>query len=184
MKRFAIAIFTLVLVASPMCQAAALSDRKTDKEQERSELREKVAQALEARDYKVEMDYAQGMRGRQVSLTSGYVLEVDGDKAEANLPFYGRAYNLPYGEGGGIRFDDAVLADYESTWSEKKLQTEISFRVSASGDVFLFNLTVFPDGNVSCSVSSNNRQPMSYRGQIILVDDRSGNDADKDNRKH
>ena len=158
-----------------MCRATVMPDRKSDKQQERRELREKVAQALEDRDYKIEMNLAQGMSSRQVNLSGGYVLEVDGDQAEANLPFYGRAYNLPYGDGGGIGFEKSDITDYSSVWNEKKLQTQITFKVAASGDVFKFNLTVFSDGNASCSVTSNNRQPMSYRGTMIFPKEKKKN---------
>ena len=50
--------------------------------------------------FTIEVDRALPMGGRTVHLTTPYSLEMRGDSAISYLPYFGRAYSLPY---GGIR---------------------------------------------------------------------------------
>lgn len=120
-------------------------------------------------DLKIEVEMAYPQAGRSVNLSSGYTLELKDGKATAYLPFYGRAYNLPYGEGGGFDFDEEDVMKYEEkeVTKHKKTYTEISFQVYAKGDTMVFHLTLFPGGNISLSVTSNNRAPISYTGEVV-----------------
>lgn len=118
---------------------------------------------------KIEVRMAYPQAGRSVNLSSGYTLELKDNKVSAYLPFYGRAYNLPYGEGGGFDFEEEEVMRYQEkeVMKHKKTYTEISFQVNAKGDTVTFHLTLFPGGNISLSVTSNNRAPISYTGEVV-----------------
>ncbi len=134
-----------------------------DKEQEKRD----VLASLDARRYVVEVDWAIPMSGKNISLSPGYTLEVRNDTLVVDLPFFGRATSLPYGDGGGIKLD-TVLEDYKShqITSGKNIRTEISFNAHGD-DHFRFFLVVFEDGSTNISVNSNNRTPMGYRGRLV-----------------
>ena len=68
--------------------------------------------------FTIEVDRALPMGGRTVHLTTPYSLEMRGDSAISYLPYFGRAYSLPYGGGDGMRFEESIN-DYQSTFDKK-----------------------------------------------------------------
>ena len=95
--------------------------------------------------------------------------------AEGHLPFFGRAYSLPYGEGGGIEFDAPMKNPQVKTEKKKKKQSvTFSFSVPGKGDTY--QITIETMGGDGCSVFlvSNNRTQISYSGKIRALE-REGN---------
>ena len=68
--------------------------------------------------FTIEVDRALPMGGRTVHLTTPYSLEMRGDSAISYLPYFGRAYSLPYGGGDGMRFEESIT-DYQSTFDKR-----------------------------------------------------------------
>ena len=85
----------------------------------------------------------------------------------SRLPFFGRAYSIPYGGGDGLMFE-AKLKDYTCR-DGKRGRKEIGFTADTDEDHFEFRLTVFPDGSSSVSVVSTNRQQISYGGTLSKI---------------
>ena len=98
----------------------------------------------------IEVDRALPMGGRTVHLTTPYSLEMRGDSAISYLPYFGRAYSLPYGGGDGMRFEESIT-DYQSTF-DKKGTARIKF--------------VFSNGSAIISVTPTNRQNITYQGEL------------------
>ena len=59
------------------------------------------------------------MKGGSKHLTSDYSLEIRNDSVYSYLPYFGVAYNVPYGGGKGLNFS-APLSEYTSTYSKKR----------------------------------------------------------------
>lgn len=159
MRSFKEIIAVLFIVCTPLFARAQAGDAE-------------IAAALERREFKFEATWANPMSSRSVNLSSGYTLVVDGTQARASLPFFGRAYSVPYNGDGGISFDMEEMEDYESEQVRKRKssKTEITFKVRASGDLFHFRLEVFAGGEASLSVNSANRSPISYRGNVVPLE--------------
>ena len=51
------------------------------------------------------------IRGRNITLSTPYPLEIRNDSVFSYLPYYGRAYSVPYGGGSGLIFN-APLKEY------------------------------------------------------------------------
>jgi len=51
---------------------------------------------------------------------------------KGHLPFFGRTYSLPYGEGGGIEFD-GVMKDREIKTENRKRKKSMIYRFSVTG---------------------------------------------------
>lgn len=111
-------------------------------------------------------------KGAHRSLTSSYDLTIKGDTAIAYLPFVGRAYSGAYGGDGAIEFD-GDMQDYKVELKEKKKekndQKVVSFVVKGNNDTYTCRLSVSRSGNASLTVTSNNRQAMSFNGQIKAI---------------
>lgn len=80
------------------------------------------------------------------------------------LPYFGRAYSLPYGGGDGMRFEESIT-DYQSTF-DKKGTARIKFVARTKEDTFRFDMQVFSNGSAIISVTPTNRQNITYQGEL------------------
>ena len=67
--------------------------KKERKEQKAKEIKEMI----DEQRFTIDVDRALPMGGRTVNLTTPYSFEMRGDSAISYLPYFGRAYSLPYG---------------------------------------------------------------------------------------
>ena len=88
--------------------------------------------------------------------------------AKGTLPFFGRAYSLPYGEGGGIEFD-GVMKD-----QSLKIEHIYRFSITAKNDTYQISMEISGGGNCSVNLNSNNRAQISYSGTVSPVKDETG----------
>lgn len=143
-------------------QPATAQSRKEKKERtERA-----VKEAIESKHYKISVNYMQPMRGRSRSLTSDYSIEVRNDSVFSYLPYFGVAYNIPYGGGKGLNFN-APITVYK-TQSLKKGKTKIDFKTGNEEDKYEYSLTIYPNGSASLHVLPTNRQAISYSGEMDI----------------
>ena len=77
-----------------------------------------VKEAIAARQYKINVDRMKPMRGSSSSLTTNYTLEVRNDSVFSYLPYFGVAYNAPYGGGKSLNFN-APSPDTQPSLSKK-----------------------------------------------------------------
>ena len=125
-----------------------------------------VAEMLQNRLYKVNFDRAFPMSAPSFALNYPYYISVIEDRVESFLPYFGRAYNIPYGGGQGLRFAGSIV-DYKVE-TGRKGQYEISFGAKTAEDDYTFNLEVFPTGEAYLTVTSVQRQAISFSGEIDL----------------
>lgn len=103
------------------------------------------------------------MSGRSILLTTPYGLQMKKDSVDVYLPYYGRAYQIPYGGGEGLRFK-APVENYSSKL--KKDRYRITFEATTSEDNFRFSVDLYDDGSANIHVTMRNRQPIHYSGQL------------------
>jgi len=139
---------------------ASCSSTKTTTESTR-ELNQKV----ESKDFTVDVNYANPMSGQQIFLTNGYNLRIKNDSAFAYLPYYGVAYSAPYGGDGGIKFSEPMNG-YSCKTNKKSDGWDIYFKVNAKENGYEILLNVFKNGNSTITVNSNNRQSISFYGEL------------------
>ena len=81
------------------------------KKEKKEQKKEAVRQLIVSEDYKIDVNTAMPMRGHSIPLTSQYSLQIRNDSVFSYLPYYGRAYSVPYGGGSGLIFN-APLKEY------------------------------------------------------------------------
>ena len=91
----------------------------TEPERKKAQTERSVREALNAGQYKIKVDYMQPMRGRSRALTSDYSIEIRNDSVFSYLPYFGVAYNVPYGGGKGLIFN-APLTEYKKESLKKE----------------------------------------------------------------
>lgn len=135
---------------------------QTRKEKE-SERKAFVEQQIADRHFKIDVSMAYPMSGNSIPLTSPYSLELRQDSADVFLPYFGRAYSVPYGGGNGLHFRSPVTG---LNMEKKKKGYEISFTSKTEEDTYDFFIDITDEGAVSISVTMRNRQSIRYSGEV------------------
>ena len=89
------------------------------------------------------------------------------DSLFSYLPYFGRAYDVPYGGGKGLNFD-APIESYEETLM-KNGQRHIEIGLKNDEDTYLYTIKVFDNGSSSIEVQSRRRESISYSGEMEFV---------------
>lgn len=154
--------FRYVMVSALFLLAAGTSGAQT-REEKKEALKAYVDEQVEARTFKIDADMAYPMSGRSIPLTSPYGLQMKKDSVDVCLPYFGRAYQIPYGGGEGLRFK-APVENYSSEL--KKDRYRIEFEATTSEDNFKFSVDVYDDGSSNIYVTMRNRQSIHYTGSL------------------
>ena len=129
-----------------------------------------MKELIVSENYKIDVNTAMPMRGRSIPLTSLYSLEIRNDSVISYLPYYGRAYSIPYGGGDGLNFK-AVLKEY-SMEMDKKGNAVIEFIARNPEDRYEYRVKVFPNGSASIDVNMQNRQSISFQGELYIKEEK------------
>jgi hypothetical protein len=127
-----------------------------------------VKTSVESKQFIFHAQTALPTSGRSRQLTSDYSLRVVSDSLVSNLPFYGRAYSVPYGSGdGGFNFTSTKF-EYTASPGKKK-GWNISIKPKDVTDFREFSLSLSDNGYGTLQALSNNRQPISFTGYITEI---------------
>ena len=95
MKKQILMLVLVLLAGFPTLSAQSKKEKKEQK-------KEAVTKLIASENYKIDARTALPMRGRSIPLTSPYSLEIRNDSVISYLPYFGRAYSIPYGGGDGL----------------------------------------------------------------------------------
>ena len=143
MKKQILMLLLALLVGLPTLSAQSKKEKKEQK-------KEAVKELIVSENYKIDVNTAMPMRGRSIPLTSLYSLEIRNDSVISYLPYYGRAYSIPYGGGNGLNFK-APLKEYNMKL-DKKGNSVITFTARNPEDKFDFRVKVYSNGSTSIDV--------------------------------
>lgn len=158
-----ILLLFVVISAAILLSGCATSEEKAA---QMAELSAKVTNALNNRDYKIAIDRMYPMRGGSRHVSFGYSVEVRNDTLISYLPYFGRAYNVPYGGGKGLNFT-APIGSYQE-FMKRNGQRHIEIGVSNEEDTYFYTIEVFDNGNSMVDVRSRQRERISYSGNLEL----------------
>ena len=136
--------------------------------QKKEQKKEAVKKLIASENYKIDVRTAMPMRGRSIPLTSPYSLEIRNDSVISYLPYFGRAYSIPYGGGDGLDFK-APLKEYDMKM-DKKGNAVIEFVARNPEDRYEFRAKVYTNGEASINVNMQNRQSISFQGELEMED--------------
>jgi hypothetical protein len=150
----------MILIAAASLMAAGCGIAVED-----AHLADRVRQDLDSQRFTLAIEHMYPTRGaaRYVGGDS-YTLKVDGDKVRSHLPYVGTAYQVPYGGGKVLNFEDDI-EEYHDGFDERGRRI-IAFTTDNGEDFIIFTLTIFENGRTDLLVRSKNREQISYRGRI------------------
>ncbi|HLP04558.1 MAG TPA: DUF4251 domain-containing protein [Paludibacter sp.] len=155
-------IFNFAVLVSLLVLAACSSSRTLP------ETANEVARKVQSKDFSIRANYANPMRGSQLYLTSEYDLRIKNDSAFAFLPYYGVAYMAPFNPAeGGIKFAEP-MEDYSLVPNKKNNGWFVRFKVNAREYNYVFSITIFANGNSSFTVTSYQRDPITFSGEMKM----------------
>ncbi len=147
-----------------MLNSCATSEEKV---WQRAEWSRKVVQALNDRNYKIGVDRMYPMRGSSRNVSFGYSVEVRNDSLISYLPYFGRAYNVPYGGGKGLNFS-APISSYQEYMRKNGLR-HIEIGSVNDEDTYLYTIEVFDNGSSTVEVRARQRERISYSGNMDMM---------------
>lgn len=136
-----------------------------NKQEKKKEKIDAIKELIESGHYKIEVSRAYPQKGNSVYLTSPYSLEIRNDSVISQLPFYGRAYSIPYGGGDGLMFK-APLDEYDVKYNAKKKNYQIKLKATTREDTFQFTVDIYSNGSSRINANMRNRGPISYSGEL------------------
>ena len=153
-------LFALAVILWSSC---ATSEEKAA---QMAELSANVTNALNNRDFKIAVDRMYPMRGSSRHVSYGYSVEVRNDTLISYLPYFGRAYNVPYGGGKGLNFS-APIGSYQE-FMKGNGQRHIEIGVTNDEDTYFYTIEVFDNGSSSVDVRARQRERISYSGNVVF----------------
>ena len=161
--------FPLAIVQPVTAQKSSKAAKAAQEEKAFREMQTLV----NGKQFQIKIDRVYPQSGHDVSrFNPNGKITIKDSIAEGRLPFFGRAYNLPYGEGGGIEFN-APMKDQGIHVTEKIKKKFISFHffVPGQNDVYQINIDIVSNGGCSINLTSNNRAHISYSGTISAIEE-------------
>ena len=164
MKKF---LFSMVLACSAllMLSGCATSEERAARAAEHAA---KVKAALTERKYKIDVNRMYPIKGASRSLSYGYCVEVRNDSLISYLPYFGRAYNVPYVGGKGLNFSERISSYQES--QKRNGQRHIEIGVRNEEDTYLYTIEVFDNGSSSVEVHALERERIYYTGEMVFLE--------------
>ena len=160
MRKFYVSMAIAVCACAVLCGCATSEERAAQK----AEMARNVTKALNERNYKISILRMNPMRGSSRSVSYGYSVEVRNDTLFSYLPYFGRAYNVPYGGGKGLNFSHPI-ENYQE-YQKKNGQRYIEIGLTNEEDTYLYTIEVFDNGNSSVEVLSRQRERIFYTGMM------------------
>lgn len=154
----------LLIIAASLAVCACSTLTSAERAERETKTAQAVEKALGERQYTVDIQMMYPRRGKAVNVTSDYSLQVKGDTLVSYLPYFGRAYNVPYGGGKVLNFT-APIKEYQAM-NGRKGNTQILIRVDSEEDILTYTLDIFSNGSTSIDVTARNRESISYSGQM------------------
>lgn len=164
----------LVLITLLVFSVVALNaqeNRKTKKEkraEREAKLVEQTNEILAAAAWQFDATQMLPSQGTSRSLTTSYNVVLKDGNVNCYLPFFGRAYSSPYGGSDSPMTFEAPIEGYGISVGKKGNKT-VNFSTKNKSDNVIFTFTISVNGSATLSVTSTNRQHISYYGNLVPI---------------
>ncbi len=143
---------------------------QSDKAAEEKAKIEQIKNLLKSKKFVFEARNVSPMRGGFVPLTSPYDVVVRDSSVRSFLPYFGRAFSAPMNPSEGPLQFTSEKFDYEMV-EKKKGRHVITIEPKDVNQVRQMILSVTETGYATLSVSSNNRDPISFNGIVRAIEE-------------
>ena len=152
---------TVILMAATLC-CGCVSQKSSTKVERFEQDAQLIQAALNEHKFTVEVDHVYPSRFPAQHLDYGYEITVRNDSLISYLPYFGRAYSLPYGGGKGLNFK-ARISQYQTKRNKKDL-TRIDLTAQNEEDIYQYQVEIFDNGSADIQVLSRQRESIRFTG--------------------
>lgn len=157
-------ILLFILLCGMVSACAVSEEAKREKAISKALLAREVRNGIENRHFTIDVKTCHPMRSRPINLSTLYSLAVKGDTIISYLPYFGRAYSVPYGGGKALNFQGRISA-YEAG-EVKNGEYLINIGVSNDEDDYVYRIQMFDNGRADIEVRSRNRDRIYFTGDL------------------
>lgn len=162
MKKIMLCLLATIFIVGCSTTMYNADGTKMTKEQIRAARTQHVLDGIANRQFKINVDRMYPSRMPARHLSTLYSLEVKGDTIVSYLPYFGRAYSVPYGGGKGLNF--IGIMNYYEPRQGKKNEIIVDIGVENEEDTYVYSLSIFDNGNTDINVHSRNRELIMFSG--------------------
>lgn len=157
-------IFLVAILFMVSCGSLHNSQEKITAEQKSAQIQD----SIHARTFTVEFNYVNPMRMPPHYLTTAYTLRLRGDSLVSELPYFGRAYRANPADNDRSPLSFSGRVGEARTIKGKKNDYTITLKTKNGIELLEYTLNLFSNGQAYLSVSSSDREPISFNGAIVL----------------
>jgi len=160
-------LYILLAATLTSCTVSRLSSQQKAERNER--VARLTAERIEKRDFEVDMDFVHPSRGGGRPLDYGWSVRISGDSIYSYLPYFGRAYSIPYGGGKGLNFS-GIMREYK-IMEHAGDHTDIAIVYVNEEDTYNYYFRIYDNGSTDLSVISREREKISFSGEMKDMDE-------------
>jgi len=164
MRRLTILSLVIIFPVLVFSQEQNSLNRKDIRAEKKAKIEASVKKIVDLDEFIFTVRTANPMIGPSINLNADYQIKLTHDSVYSNLPYFGEATRIDYGNTeGGINFKD-IMYNFEKKFNSKNSFYEIRFKVINRNDTYMVSLNISSSGYGNLKISSNNRQTISYDG--------------------
>lgn len=169
MKNILIVGLLIIAFVSTNAQETKKKSKKELKAEKKAKQVKETTALLENNAYIFSAKNANPIKGKPIHLDPSYSVKIENDTIVSYLPFYGRAYSVPYGGGGsGMDFTQPIES-YSVEKSKKGYMVKLKVKNESDNLNYIFHIS--ENGSTTLNVISVNRQSISYYGNIEKIEE-------------
>jgi len=166
-------LLIIVIVFWSVFAVTARETQKKSKKEIKAEKKEQQMQEIKAlvenKNFVFDARNVNPMSGRSITLTTYYDVKITNDSIYSYLPYFGVSHSAVYGGTGSPMIFSQPFETISS--EEVKNGYMIKVAVKNDSDQLDFSFYIPVTGSTTLSVSSINRQAISYYGEVVKKKD-------------
>lgn len=171
MQKILISGLIILLTLNVNAQEAQKKSKKEIRAEKEAKKIEETKALVESKMFVFDARNANPMRGRSMTLTSEYDVRITKDSIYSYLPYFGVAYSASYGGSDSPMIFDKPFETCTLEKTKKGYTVEVD--VKNGNDKLDFSFYISENGTTTLSVSSTNRQAITYYGDIVKAGEKN-----------
>ena len=143
-----------------------LSESREDRAVRLEREAQMVSEGVETGNFKVNIDRMIPHRG-SARHVDNYSVKVKDGHIVSYLPYFGRAWDLPYGGGHGLNFEADIQES--DVFREPDGSYTVRLLIKTDEDTHVYTFQIYRNGSTSLLVQSKNREPINFTGDFSFV---------------
>lgn len=127
---------------------------------------QRVQNQVDSLNFDAEVTYMYPARGSGRVLDYGWNVRIKGDSIYSYLPYFGRAYQLPYGGGKGLNFSCPIQTS--KIQKESKGRIRAVFVIRNEEDRYIYSFKIYNNGNFDLNIRADEREQIDFTGKLNL----------------